>query len=76
MKHILGNFRALKYMNGLVLMMNNEEAYGEWIWIVPDEASDDDLLQIAEDEESFKEVEQEFFRIAKIYGEDGLYIGK
>ena len=43
-------FELVKSMNTIVKELNNEEAYyGSWIYIVPDEADDEDFRDIAED---------------------------
>ncbi len=68
-------FEAVKAMNTLVKSLNDESAYyNHWIYIVPDEASDDDLEYIAEDEELFKDTVSMFLRIMKVYADDGMYI--
>lgn len=70
-------FEAVKAMNTLVRLMNDEEAYMEWIVTVPDQADDNDLLDIADDEELFSETVSDFFRIWSDYADEGgLYIGK
>lgn len=40
-------FELVKSMNTIVKELNNEEAYyGKWIYIVPDEADDEDFRDI------------------------------
>ena len=41
-------FSAVKAMNLLVLALNNENAQIRWSTIVPDEATDEDLLTISQ----------------------------
>lgn len=72
---VLERFDALKHMNAIMLDMNNEFAYLNWVEVVPDEASDEDLMFIAEDKQRYKEVEDLFFKICKKYGSDGMYLG-
>jgi len=68
---------VLKAMNTLVRSLNNEEAYLRvWIMFVPNEASDDDLKDICENEELFGEVAEVFKRIMQFYTKDGFYIEK
>ena len=41
----MGNrYEIMKSMHTIICAMNNEDAYSSWIYIVPDEASDDDLI--------------------------------
>lgn len=60
-------------MNEYVKCMNDENAYMSWIMIVPDEATEEDLQDIAEDDEMFQEVVELFNRLVKKYGND-LYL--
>ena len=48
-------------------MMNDELAYMTWIEIVPDEATFEDFKDIAEDDEAFEEVLNEFQRLFALY---------
>lgn len=69
-------FELIKSMNTIVKELNNEEAYyGMWIYIVPDEADDEDFHDIAEDEELFIDTINCFKKIMKHYLKDGIYIG-
>ena len=78
-KNVLERYEAIKAMNTLVKCLNNEEAYyGSWIYVVPDEASDDELMEIASEdyqEDTFKEASALFLQLMYEYGPDGLYIG-
>ena len=77
-KNILERYEAIKAMNTLVKCLNNEEAYYDrWIYVVPDEASDDELMEIASEdyqEDTFKEASILFLQLMNEYGSDGLYI--
>ena len=42
-------YEIMKAMNTLVMALNNEDAYMEWIQTVPDQATDDDLMDVATD---------------------------
>ena len=75
MKNVQERFEALKSMNTIIKSMNDESAYSAWIWIIPDEADDDELMEIAEeDEESFEEACKLFANLVKKYMKYGLYI--
>ena len=77
LKLVIEKFEILKAMNLLVKSMNNEDAYEEWVYTVPDEASDDDLMYIAadEDETVYLEACQVFRRICHNYLDDGIFAG-
>lgn len=68
-------FANLKAMNELIKSMNNEDAYFEWINLIPDQACDEDLLDIAQDQELFDDSVNLFIRLCEEYIEDGLFIG-
>lgn len=75
MKNVQERFEALKSMNTIIKSMNDESAYSAWIYVVPDEADDDELQEIAEeDEESFKEACNLFAYLVQKYMKYGLYI--
>lgn len=65
----------LKAQHEIIKYMNNEEAYMEWINIVPDCPQDDDFEFIAEDEELFADAMECFKNIMNLYLDDGIYIG-
>lgn len=69
-------YEIMKAMHTLVMAMNNEDAYMEWIMTVPDEASGDDLMDIATDDELFAEACAAFKSAMQEYGGDGFYIDK
>ena len=64
--------KNLKRMHKIMTHMNNEEAYLAWITYVPDEASDDDLKDIAEDVDDYDEVVTLFIKLISVYGSDGI----
>ena len=75
MKDVQERFETLKSMNTIIKSMNDESAYSAWIYVVPDEADDDELREIAEeDEESFKEACNLFAKLVKKYMKYGMYI--
>lgn len=45
----------LKAMHELMLNANNEEIYMRWILLMPDEPTEDDFVNIAEDTEEYNE---------------------
>ena len=67
-------------MNNIVKALNNEGAYyNHWIYLIPDEASDDELEDIADNmEDIFSDAVKCFGRImsSKGYIEHGLYIDR
>ena len=68
-------FEALRSMNTIIKSMNDESAYNAWIYIIPDGADDDELMEIAEeDEDSFKDACNLFVKLVKKYMKYGLYI--
>lgn len=78
-KEALERFEVLKAMNLLAKVTNNEEFYyNHWIYIIPDEADDDELLDIAtEDVDTFNDAVACFLDHWDEYALDGgLYIGK
>ena len=64
----------IRGMNALIISMNNEEAYARWIYLVPDEATDEDLQEIAEDDELFDDAITLFCKLFNCYIKDGLFI--
>ena len=78
-KEALERYEVLKAMNLLAKVTNNEEFYyNHWIYIVPDEADDEELLDIAtEDVDTFNDAVACFLDHWDEYALDGgLYIGK
>lgn len=69
-------YEIMKAMNTLVMAMNNEDAYMEWILTVPDQATDDDLMDIAKDDGLFADACAAFKSAMHDYSEDGFYIDK
>ena len=68
-------FEALRSMNTIIKSMNDESAYNAWIYIIPDGADDDELMEIAEeDEDSFKDACNLFAKLVRKYMKYGLYI--
>ena len=75
MKNVQERFDVLRSMNTIIKSMNDESAYTAWIHIIPDEADDDELMEIAEeDEESFEDAVRAFMEIMNKRLKYGLYI--
>ena len=68
-------FETLRSMNTIIKSMNDESAYNAWIYVIPDGADDDELMEIAEeDEDSFKDAYDLFANLVRKYMKYGLYI--
>lgn len=65
-------FSVVKAMNLLVLALNNENTQIRWSTVVPDEATDEDLLTISQDDDLMNEVTEDFIRIMSAYGWEGV----
>lgn len=64
----------LRLMHETMTCMNHEDAYLEWICVgVPDEPSDEDFVDMAEDEECFMYTFTVFCRIFNRYKKYGLF---
>ena len=63
----------IKLMHNVMTSMNNENAYNFWIYVCPDEPSEDDFIYIASDEDEYKDCEDTFYSLFKKYAKDGLY---
>ena len=71
-------FECLKAMNTLIKHANDETVYESWIWIIPDQCEDDELLDVAMDQpDTYAEACGLFLRLmkGKAMREGGLYIG-
>ena len=71
-------FETLKSMNTIVKYMNDEDAYLEWIEIIPDGADDFELWSVAEDDDdTFAEAVLLFRKLicTKSIADGGLYVG-
>ena len=69
-------YELMKSMHNVICAMNNEEAYFRWVYIVPDCPTDEDLQDIAEDDEEFEEVCMFFRELVAEYSPDGFYVGR
>lgn len=76
---VLHRFECLKAMNTLIKAANDEGVYESWIWIIPDQADDNDLIDVAMDQpDTYAEACGCFLRMMKsnLMKEGGLYIGE
>jgi hypothetical protein len=70
-------FELLKAMNTLVKLMNDEGAYMEWIYIIPDQADDEELMDIALNyPDIVKDAVDCFKDLYKRYAKSGFYVDK
>ena len=67
-------YQIAKVMHEIIRCMNNEDAYMEWIDIVPDEPTDEDFREIAQSDMLFAETCKAIKSIFTEYAEDGLFI--
>ena len=67
----------LKSMHRLVLAMNDEEAYMAWVYCIPDGADDEELRELAfdEDDELYRDACHSFRRICEEYLKHGFFLG-
>jgi len=63
----------VKMMHETIKAMNNEMAYEEWIYIMPDEPDEDDFEWFAENEEEFDHLVNVYVYLMEKYLKDGLY---
>jgi hypothetical protein len=74
-KTVLRKYGLLKSMNTIIKELNDESAYYEhWIYVVPEEATDEELMEIAYDEELLEDAVDCFKRMMTEYIEDGIFI--
>lgn len=71
---IVRRAKLVSAMHQIVIYMNDELAYSEWIVEVPDQPSEIDFVDIAEDDEGFDSVCRLFSRLMRKYAKHGFYI--
>ena len=77
-KAALERYEVLKAMNLLATLCNDEGFYyNHWIYIIPDGADDDEMLDIARyDEDTYSDAVRCFINNFHKYAQEGgLYIG-
>lgn len=57
--------KQLKAMHELMTLANDEDIYMAWIYTMPDEPSEEDFEDIAEDDEMYNECFDAFVRLIK-----------
>lgn len=60
--------KQLKAMHELMTLANDEDIYMAWIYTMPDEPSEEDFEDIAEDDEMYNECFDAFVRLIKHEG--------
>lgn len=74
-KSLTRRLEHLKAMHLIICNMNHEGAYYDhWIYIVPDQPTESDMVDIADDDEEFDEACALFVRIVSRYGKHGFYV--
>lgn len=63
----------LEAMNTIVVNMNDERAYDEWVTVVPDEATPEDYDEVANDQDLRDEAWDMFKHVLYKYGVSGIY---
>lgn len=71
---VLDRIETLKRMHNIILHMNDEDAYYEWINYMPDEPDQSDFDYIASNYDEYEEVSNAFIKIYRTYYNDGLYV--
>lgn len=61
-----------RLMHEVMMAMNDEDAYFDWIYTMPDEPDEDDFEWFAGDDEEYKELVDAFNRIYNRYKKHGL----
>ena len=75
---VMERFELLKAMNIIVKMCNDERVYERWIYVIPDQCEDDELLGVAmEDADSYQDACELFRDLMCGEGvqEGGFYAG-
>lgn len=74
MNKITLNYRAnqLKVMHEFMCLANDEELYASWIVYMPDGATEQDFIDIAEDDDLYKDIVKSFKRLVQ-FDEDWSY---
>lgn len=63
----------VKLMHETMLDMNNEYAYMNWIYEMPDCPSEEDFVWFAEDIDRYEELYNYFMKLVNRYKKDGLF---
>ena len=68
-REIMIRVDIVRKMHEKMLNTNDERAYYSWIYLMPDEPSQEDFLDFATDKEMFLELVEKYMKLEKIYGE-------
>ena len=73
---MLEKYFLLEAMNTIIKSMNDVGAYMEWIYIVPDQATREELEYMCKDENKdlYKEAVELFNELIKQYSKSGYYV--
>ena len=63
----------VRLMHETITDMNNEYAYMNWIYEMPDEPMNEDFVWFAEDQDRYMELYNYFWNLINRYKKDGLY---
>lgn len=66
-------YEILRVMNYLIKSTTDEDIYEIWIQSVPDQVTDEELKEISEDSEDFKDIVETFLKLSK-YLKSGVKI--
>lgn len=65
----------LRAMNIVALTCNNEDCIDNfWLYVMPDDADDDDFDFIANDDEEFNHVCEAFSKMIEMLHREGMYV--
>lgn len=66
---------VIEAMHIIMMWMNDERAYDEWVQVVPDEPTEKDFWDVVTDEGLRTLAVDTFMEAIKKYGKDGIYWG-
>lgn len=76
LREVTINCRAkiLNHINEIVRNMNHEGAWDEWINVFPDEATEDDFIDIAGNDGIYEDAIEKFFDVCEEYRRWGFVV--
>lgn len=69
MKRRLKNLKRMAY---IMSKLDNEEAYDIWTVYVPDQSTEKDLIELAEDIDEYDDIVSLFIKLVFLYSYDGI----
>lgn len=69
----MNNLEKIKMMHQVMMYMNDDNAYWEWVCIVPDCPDESDFEDISNDPKEMKEAETLFKALLGEFGVSGLF---